>query len=321
VFSGGSLIVGSAARTDLLGDERTIELAHAQYESLQRLAALPDAAALWPTHGAGSFCSAPPGSARTSTIGAEKASNALLRAPDGDTFTRLLTGGLGSYPAYFAWLSQANRIGPPVVTSEPVLAPLTVDQVRAHLASGALVVDVRPIADVAGGHIPGAVSNALRPQFATWLGWVIDPGMPIIIVRNSDQQPADILWPAYNIGYTNFLGELSGGIDAWTGAAQPLASTALTTPAAVGGRVLDVRQDSEYTEGHLPQAVHIELGDLSEHWGEVGGGPVTVMCGHGERAMTAATVLQRHGHTGVSVLKGGAADWAAAHDTALVHGA
>src|SRR5919199_4256623 len=81
VFTGGSLIVGSAARTDLLGADRTDELARAQYASLHRLAALPEATAVWPTHGAGSFCSAPPGAARTSTIGAERATNTLLRAP------------------------------------------------------------------------------------------------------------------------------------------------------------------------------------------------------------------------------------------------
>ena len=47
-------------------------LARAQYRSLRRLAALPRATAVWPTHGAGSFCSAPPGAARVTTIGAEK---------------------------------------------------------------------------------------------------------------------------------------------------------------------------------------------------------------------------------------------------------
>ena len=61
VFTGGSLLVGSAARTDLVSDERTDELTRAQYASLRRLAALPGEVQVWPTHGAGSFCSAPPG--------------------------------------------------------------------------------------------------------------------------------------------------------------------------------------------------------------------------------------------------------------------
>ena len=81
MFTGGSLLVGSAARTDLVSPDRTEELARAQYRSLQRLARLGDDVAVWPTHDAGSFCSAPRGSARTSSIGAERAANTLLRAP------------------------------------------------------------------------------------------------------------------------------------------------------------------------------------------------------------------------------------------------
>jgi len=305
VFSGGSLIVGSAARTDLMGKQRTIELAHAQFASLQRLAALPAATALWPTHGEGSFCSAPPGSARTSTIGAEKAGNALLAAPDAETFTRLLTADLGSYPAYFAWLAEANRRGPAVVSGQLALTPLTADEVHAHLVSGAVVVDVRPISAVAHGHLPGAVSIALRPQFATWLGWTIAPDAPLIIVRHPDQDPADILWPAYNIGYTNFAGELHGGIDAWLASGRPLVTTPLITVDHASPRVLDVRQDNEYDEGHRPGTIHIELGDLAARVDEVGAGPVTVMCAHGQRAMTAATMLQRNGIADVSVIGNG----------------
>jgi glyoxylase-like metal-dependent hydrolase (beta-lactamase superfamily II) len=126
VFTGGSLIVGSTARTDLLGDARTIELARAQYASLHRLARFPDVTAVWPTHGAGSFCSAPPGAARTTTIGVEKAGNPLLAAPDADTFVDRLVGSLGSYPAYFAWLAEANR--PAVIDGAPGLPALAVDR-------------------------------------------------------------------------------------------------------------------------------------------------------------------------------------------------
>jgi hydroxyacylglutathione hydrolase len=310
VFTGGSLIVGSAARTDLLGAGRAVEFAHAQYASLRRLATLPDATAVWPTHGAGSFCSAPPGASRTSTIGTEKATNPLLAAPDVDTFVSWLIGSLGSYPAYFARLADANRRGPERVTGDVRLPGLSVEQVEAFLRDGAVVVDVRPVADVAAGHIPGAVSIALRSAFATWLGWVVDPARLIVIVRNPDQAGADIVWPALNIGYERIVGELAGGMSAWSAAGRPVATTGLVSPSGIGGQVLDIRQLEEYRAGHLPQALHIELGSLMARSGEVGSGPVTVMCGHGERAMTAATLLQRKGHRHLSVLDGGAHDWA-----------
>ena len=123
VFTGGSLIVGSAARTDLLGASRTGELARAQYRSLRRLATLPDETAVWPTHGAGSFCSAPPGAARVTTIGAEKAANPLLAAPDEDAFAPRLLASLGSYPAYFARLAEVNRRGPAPFAGDPGPGP------------------------------------------------------------------------------------------------------------------------------------------------------------------------------------------------------
>jgi hydroxyacylglutathione hydrolase len=168
------------------------------------------------------------------------------------------------------------------------------------------------VTEVAAGHIPGAVAIPLRAQFATWLGWVTEPGTPIVIVRNAEQDPADILWPALNIGVDAVLGELSGGIEAWTAAGGPLVTTALVAPDAVEGTVLDIRQDSEFAGGHLPSALHIELGDLAARADQVDGRPTVVMCGHGERAMTAATLLQRAGHRAVSVLDGGAEDWAKA---------
>ena len=179
VFTGGSLIVGSAARTDLLGADRAEELARSQYRSLRRLAALPDATPVWPTHGAGSFCSAPPGTARVTTIGAEKAANPLLAAPGEDAFARRLLVSLGSYPGYFSRLAEVNRLGPAVVARDPGLAPLTPAAVDALIVRGGWLIDVRSIADFASGHVPGAVSIPLRDQFATWLGWLVPDRAPL----------------------------------------------------------------------------------------------------------------------------------------------
>lgn len=310
VFTGGSLIVGAAARTDLTDPARTEELARAQYASLRRLTTLADGTAVWPTHGAGSFCSAPPGSARVTTIGAQKATNLLLAAPDEDTFVRILVDSLGSYPTYFDRLGELNRHGH-LVHAAPLLAPLDTAQVRGLLGDGAIVVDVRPVRDYAAGHVTGSVAIPLRAQYATWLGWLIPPDVPIVIVRNPDQNPADILWPALNIGYSTIAGELAGGMAAWTANGGPTAATAVVGAADVDpARVVDVRQADETAAGHLPGAHLIELGALSARHGDVPAGAVTVMCGHGERGATGASLLERAGRTRLSILDGGAQDWA-----------
>jgi rhodanese-related sulfurtransferase len=312
VFTGGSLIVGAAARTDLVDPDLTDELARAQYASLRRLATLPAATAVWPTHGAGSFCAVPPGTARTSTIGSEKATNPLLAAPDEDTFVRALADTLGSYPAYFARLGELNRHGP-LVAAPPNLRPLDTGQLLRLLADGACLVDVRPVADYAAGHIPGSVAIPLRAAFATWLGWLVPADVPIVLVRNPDQDPADILWPALTVGYPTIVGELAGGVRAWTASGGQLRTTRLVQPSDMDTPVVvDVRQHEEHLTGHLPGAHLIELGSLRGHGPELPDGPTTVMCGRGERAATAASVLERAGRRDLSILAGGPADWAAA---------
>ena len=76
-----------------------------------------------------------------------------------------------------------------------------------------------------------------------------------------------------------------------------------------------MRQAGEYADGHLPGARNIELGALIRQAASVAGQPVVTMCGHGERAATAASILERAGHAAVAVLAGGPAEWA--HVTGL----
>jgi len=321
VFTGGSLIVGSAARTDLLGADRAEELARAQYRSLHRLTELPDATAVWPTHGAGSFCSAPPGSERTTTIGAQKAANDLLAAPDEDSFVRLLLGSLGSYPAYFDRLAEINRRGPALLAATPGLEPLSPAAVRALIAAGAQLVDARPLAEFAAGHIPGALSNPLRPAFATWLGWLLPDDAPLVLVLGPGQDAAELAWQAAKIGYDRLAGRLAGGMDAWLADSGPVETIPLVTAGQIGDRrVLDVRQDAEYRAGHIPGATHRELGALTADIHRAADDAV-VMCGHGERAMTAASLLARTGTRGLAVLAGSADDWAKTTGRRLEDGA
>lgn len=315
VFTGGSLIVGSAARVDLVAPERTDELARAQYHSLQRLAQLDDDTALWPTHGGGSFCSAAATRAGSvSTIGAERASNPLLRAPDEDTFVAMMLDTLGSYPPYFRRLAEVNRRGPALVREEPVLGPIPPREVAALLSRGAALVDVRPIGSFAQAHPEGAVSIPLRDAFASWLGWLAPDDRPIVVLREEGQDADDLVWQALKIGYENIYGEVAGGVAAWRAAGLPLATIPLVRPDEVGDdRIVDVRQGSEYAAGHVPGAMHLQLGDVAEHAADLDDVPTVVMCGHGERAMGAASLLTRAGLRQVRVLVGGPDDVAATY--------
>jgi len=314
LFSGGALLVDAVARTDLIAADQTELLARALWRSLQdRILTLPDDLRVYPTHGAGSFCAAPTNGERITTIGRERAANPLLAASDEDAFVATLLAGYGSYPPYFLRLRERNRRGPDVVGSPfPPLPALNVDDVRRHLADGAVLVDVRSVEAWAAAHVPGALSIPLRPQFGSWLGWLVPDDRPLIFVIDGDQDASDVVRQALTIGYDQLAGAIAGGIDAWQAAGLPVTATELVDVRRLERPVVDVRQDNEHAAGHIPDSLHVELGDISEQDTELPAGELAVMCGHGERAATAASLLERSGRTDIAVVIGGPDDWQAA---------
>lgn len=308
LFSGGALLPGSVARTDLTASDQTESLARALYRSLhERILTLPDDLAVYPTHGGGSFCSTAATGERTTTIGRERATNPLLSAPDEDTFVARLAESFGTYPTYFTRLREVNRRGPSIIGALPSLPRLDLPEVDRLVSAGAEVIDARSMEAFAAGHIPGSLSIALRPSFASWLGWMALPDRPIVFMLDQGQDRSDLVRQALGIGYEALAGEVAGGFDAWRDAGRPVATTALTRTAAAGP-VLDVRQASEFGSGHVRGAAWVELGSLSLQAADVPEN-VTIMCGHGERAMTAASLLERTGRE-AAVFEGSPRDWA-----------
>jgi len=311
LFSGGSLMVGALGRTDLLGDEHREALARALFRSLRAdVLTLPDDLPVYPTHGAGSFCSAPAGAARTTTIGRERATNPLLGIDDEDRFVATLLAGLGSFPTYFRELPEINRRGPHVYPAVPALATLDLATTRTHLAGGAVLVDARPITAFSRAHPPGAISIQHRSVFGSWLGWLVPLDQPVVFLLDESTDRDALVRDCLTVGHEAILGELGGGIATWIAAGLDVESIPLVDPSDVAGTVVDVRQDPEWAGGHLPGAIHVELGALRD--APLPDAPMTVMCGHGERAMTGASLLAAAGYREVSVLAGGPGDWHAA---------
>jgi hydroxyacylglutathione hydrolase len=314
VFSGGSLILGGAARTDLLGAAHTDELAHAQFRSLRRLAALPEDTALYPTHGAGSFCLAAASEVTDATIGSERATNPLLAIDDEDKFVDALVAGFGTYPTYYRFLQELNEAGAPLVSTLPAPDSLRPEEVADRVRDGAWLIDARPIHDWALAHPVGAISNEFRPAFASWLGWIVPFGaLVVLIVDDDDRGEATRL--ARRIGYDN-VAFLAGGIDAWRRSGHPTASVEELDAAqaharlATGAVLLDVRQDNEVDTLRIPGAEHVELGALIAG-ATPSGSDVIAFCGHGERSATAIGILEQRGVRGANLV-GGTEAWIAA---------
>jgi hydroxyacylglutathione hydrolase len=124
VFTGGSMLFGTTGRTDLIGQEHTLELTHAQYHSVNRLAAeLPDDTEVYPTHGFGSFCAATPSEGHCSTVRQQQHSNPAL-TQDEQSYVDQLLAGLAAYPpTTHTWASSTDTDRAPWIY--PCPNPLT----------------------------------------------------------------------------------------------------------------------------------------------------------------------------------------------------
>jgi hydroxyacylglutathione hydrolase len=304
VFTGGSLLVGSAGRPDLLGDQHTAELTRAQHATLRRLAALPGHVRVLPTHGAGSFCvAAMPATQRTSTIGAENDDNPLLAAPDLAAFRTELCSELMAYPAYYAHMAPVNRAGAPVLGGLPHVPALTLPEFRRRAAAGAWIVDTRDRDDFAAGHIPGSVNIELNAGFGSYVGWMLPFGAPLVLILPDPAGPArdEAITQLLRIGWPELPGYLDGGIGAWGGELRsyPTASVQELCDAMTSGQdllVLDVRQELEWAWGTIPGSRTIFVADLPRQLGTLPRDrEAWVICSNGHRASIAASLLDGAG--------------------------
>ena len=306
------MLPASAARTDLISPDQTEILTRRLYRAVrERLFRLPDELPVLPTHGAGSFCSSSAAGEPWTTVGREREADRLFSL-DEDEFVRTFLGGLGSYPHYFLRLREVNRRGPRLQGANwPPLPALPVAEVhRLESRTGATVVDVRAYVEYAAGHVAGSLSIALRGAFASWLGWLVPGGTSLVFVLNPEQDRAELVRQCLNVGYDELLGELEGGVDAWRAAGLPMATVRLVAATAEPAPLtLDVRQRSEYLTAHMVDSMHVELGSLSQLAADLPRAAITAYCGHGERAMTAASLLERAGHRDISVIEGGPDAW------------
>jgi glyoxylase-like metal-dependent hydrolase (beta-lactamase superfamily II)/rhodanese-related sulfurtransferase len=315
LFSGGSLIVGGAARTDLIDPGLTGALTRQLYRTLHTaFCQLPDETVLMPTHGGGSFCSVGSGGGRTSTLGEERRSNPLLQMQDEDEFARWFPTTFPAVPSYFTRMRPINQRGPRLrrdIPMPPALAPAEFDAARRR----ALVVDARPMADFASGHIPSSLSIPFRPVYPVWLGWVVPAGTPLALV-SEEASLERVIEESMLVGFEDFAGWLAGGMESWAEAQLPVSTAQVVDVAQAskaigeGAVAVDVREPSEFAAGHLPDALHVPLGEVNGRAGDLPRGvPLLLYCGRGERAISAASLLEKLGFGQLLVLPGGAAGW------------
>jgi glyoxylase-like metal-dependent hydrolase (beta-lactamase superfamily II)/rhodanese-related sulfurtransferase len=308
VFTGGSLLIGTVGRPDLVEPRLTEQLARAQHASAHRLAAeLDDEVPVLPTHGFGSFCSSSQAEGDATTIGKERTSNDALTL-DVDTFVAGMLAGLEDVPAYYAHMGPANAAGPAPVDLTP---PRRADagEIASRLAAGEWVVDLRSRMAFAEGHVAGSFNFEGEGKLATYLAWLIPWGKPVTLLADTPEQISAAQRELARVGIDRPAAAATGDPAGWVREGERLASfprARFADLARLRKRgdevvVLDVRRDSERVGGYIDGSVHIPIHELHGRIGEVPDGTVWVHCAGGMRAAIAASLLDAAGRKVVAV--------------------
>ncbi len=317
VLTGDSLFVNSAGRPDLLGKAQSKKLAKQQFHTLRDFyLKLADGVIIYPAHGHGSPCGADIGERLSSTIGYERRFNAFLQFQDVESFTDYALSTAPPTPTYYPWMKKVNTKGPEVLGNLPTvrgLPPIFFKEAAENADN--VLIDTRMMLAFGGGHIKGALNIGGLPMLSIWVGWLLDPTKPILLVLESDEKLDDIVRLFLRTGYTKFSGYLVGGMKAWDNAGLPLDAVGQMTVHEVkraGKRLqlLDVRAPDEWKDGHIPNARHIFLGELRERLGELDKRkPTAVYCDSGYRASIATSILKQAGFGSVHNIPGSWQAW------------
>src|SRR3954470_7897193 len=269
VLTGDSLFVGDIARPDLAVEKE--EGAREIFHSLRgRLLELPDACEVWPGHLGGSLCGGPGMDMKgSSTIGYEALHKELLGVDAEDEFVSQALAKLGPQPPNFQAIVDINRGA--LVTSGVEVLPLAPRQIEQRHADGAMLVDVRTDLQFDEAHIPGAVSNTmLRAGFGTKLAWIADREQEILFVGRDDEDGRVAARLATAVGIRNLGGYLHGGMTAWRAEGREVEAVerlevdelAERREREPGLQILDVREESEWRDGHIPGSLHVPYHDI-----------------------------------------------------------
>ena len=325
ILTGDFVFVGDVGRPDLLeraaGYVNTMEAgARTLFRSLDRFRGLPDHLQVWPGHGAGSACGKALGAIASSTVGYERLANWGLAVTNEDEFVHLVLAGQPEPPRYFAEMKRINKEGPRSLGGFPAPPYLPTHSLGALLQRGETVVDTRPAAQFAAGHVPGTINIPLDTSFTTWAGWLLpyDRNLHLILDVRGTQSAAAAVRDLAMIGLDRVAGAFTvDTVDGWAVAGGELDTIAQMTPADVatmlergGVTVIDVRGHTEWESGHLRGVQNVPLGYLADRLHELSlDRPIVLHCQGGARSSIGASVLRAHGVTHVMTMSGGYAAW------------
>lgn len=313
IFTGDFVFVGDIGRPDLLekaaGIADTAEKGAVQmFDSVQKFKQLPDHLLVWPGHGAGSACGKSLGAVPLTTVGYEKQFNWAMKEENQSAFVEQLLEGQPEAPKYFAMMKKVNKEGPELLKREEIPVVKDTDELNRLIGKDQLVVlDTRPAAEAGKNLVKGSLNIPFNKSFTNWAGWLIgyDQDMVIIADEAKEHEIREALESIHLDRILAFVRPETAVQAVGTDSYETLTvEEFVEAKKDEDAYVLDVRNDSEWDGGHMPDATHHFLGHL---WNEElpKDKELLVHCQSGARSAIASSILKARGFDKVAHLAGG----------------
>lgn len=312
VFTGDTLFIGDVGRPDLVGSVgfTSEQMASMLYDSIHgKIMPLPDAAEIYPAHGAGSLCGKSLSKETWSTLGEQRRFNYALQPMSKDDFIKIVASGQPEVPQYFPKSAARNLEGSPSLGDLPSPTKMAVDEIRTF---DGVVLDVRKPGEYGEGHIPNSINIGLGGQFATWAGTLIPIGTRLAVVAATTEQVDEAVMRLARVGHETVDGYiLADAFESYRNEVEQISvEEASQRTQGEGLQFIDVRRNAEYANGHAVGARNIPLDKLAERVDEVDPTlPTYVICQGGYRSSIGCGILENAGFKELYNVTGGTAAW------------
>lgn len=304
LFTGDFLFFGGIGRPDLLGRETLTELAENLYDSVFTvLPKFKDNVKIFPAHGQGSFCGKINSNKENSTLENERRENPFLQKKEKKVWIEEVLKEMPPPPQFFFRIKKKN-----------LKKPLLLEELRKKIIeykeipkSELIILDPRSKEAFERSHFKKAVNIPYHINFSYWAALLLDEKKPILLIETEEME--QVIQDLFLIGIENIIGFIKeesfvkGDLESIKKITVDELKEEINSY-----RIIDVRSEVEWNEGHIEQAEHCPLDQINEY-NEECKEKIAVICKSGFRANMAASILKLKGYEQVFNVIGGMDEW------------
>lgn len=322
VFTGNTLMKGGVCNVDFFMHNENFPiyiLAAMLFDSLNiKLGSLHDKVVVYPgfvfkdkftENSSNNYCT---------TIGEERKNDFGLKGLNKESFIEKVNFTFVENPVYLHRNSELNRKGYNNIESliDTSLKSISIDVfIQMSENDDFVVLDTRKSELLINGFIPNSINISLDDSVAICSTRLIPSNKKILLLTEIGKEKETLL-ELFIIGIDNVVGFLEGSFDSWINKEKQIDlvisievdELLIDIPYDENLIVLDIRNETDYEEGHLKQSINIPLKNLVD----VGimadfddNHNIYVLCENGGNSMIACTLLKRQGIHNVRNISGG----------------